>query len=235
MDSIRLVVCDDESVVHEQVRELLEAYAKRENICLDIRDCYSGDELVDMSEECDVLLLDIDMPGMNGIQAAERLLAAGRAPHIIMLTAKRERFKEAFRIGARRFVTKPIDADELYEAVGDAVLSLAGTDEIRFKYNGCACSLRQREIDVIEARRDYLRVYAGGREFTTNMSMKELLSVLDGRIFAAVHRSYTVNLLSVSDVHREYLVMKDGTHIPISRRKRDEVMCRVTECDRRHM
>ena len=72
--------------------------------------------LLNETEEIHILLLDIDMPVMDGIEAVAALKKSGRQCNIIMLTSKRERFKDAFKIGATRFVTKPIEKDELFEA-----------------------------------------------------------------------------------------------------------------------
>lgn len=72
---------------------------------------YSAQELLSFQKEIDFLLLDIDMPKMDGIAAARILNARGIDYKIVMLTSKSERFKEAFRIGAFRFVTKPVSEE----------------------------------------------------------------------------------------------------------------------------
>lgn len=109
MQEIRVLVCDDEELIHQKVEELIKTYDKTNEYVFKVFHCYNGEELINFSVEYDVLMLDIDMPDKDGIEAARTLLKNGYNPQIIMLSSKRERFKDAFKIGAKRFVTKPVD------------------------------------------------------------------------------------------------------------------------------
>jgi len=126
--SVKAAICDDERHIHGTVQKLMDNYAKQQGISYKMHHIYSAQELLSFEEEIDFLLLDIDMPKMDGIEAARILNARGINYKIVMLTSKAERFKEAFKIGAFRFVTKPILAEEFFEAV----------DEVRERMTGMA-------------------------------------------------------------------------------------------------
>lgn len=136
MQEIRVLVCDDEELIHQKVEELIKTYDKTNEYVFKFFHCYNGEELISFSIEYDVLMLDIDMPDKDGIEAARILLKNGYNPQIIMLSSKRERFKDAFKIGAKRFVTKPVDEKEFYEALNAAIYSLAGARLIEVCHNG---------------------------------------------------------------------------------------------------
>ena len=99
MQEIRVLICDDEELIHQKAEELIKTYDKTNEYVFKVFHCYSGEELINFSIEYDVLMLDIDMPDKDGIEAARILLKNGYNPQIIMLSSKRERFKDAFKIG----------------------------------------------------------------------------------------------------------------------------------------
>lgn len=197
----------------------------------DIYNFFSAQELLASRERYNIILLDIDMPEIDGIQAAEKLNQRGMQYNIIMLTSKRERFKEAFKIGATRFVTKPIDQEELFEALDNAFESCLGFEKITVKYKGNDCVMRQRDIYMIEAQRDYVKIYSKDKIFESSQSLKVFAEQLDKRIFILVHRSYLVNMMYIYDICNDYLELVDGKRVPVSRRKSAEVRQKVFDFD----
>jgi two-component system response regulator LytT len=148
-----------------------------------------------------------------------------------MLTSKRERFKDAFKIGATRFVTKPIEKDELFEALDSAVASLVGCGTVTVKYNGEDCTVRQRDIYMVEAKRDYVKIYLKDKVCESNHSLKDFAENLDDRLFISVHRSYLVNMLYVSDIKNGYVELSGGKKVSVARRKSKEVHQKIIEFD----
>lgn len=197
----------------------------------DIYNFFSAQELLASREHYNIILLDIDMPEIDGIQAAEKLNQRGMQYNIIMLTSKRERFKEAFKIGATRFVTKPIDQEELFEALDNAFESCLGFEKITVKYKGNDCVMRQRDIYMIEAQRDYVKIYSKDKIFESSQYLKVFAEQLDKRIFILVHRSYLVNMMHIYDICNDYLELADGKRVPVSRRKSAEVRQKVFDFD----
>lgn len=165
---IGIAICDDHKSIHDEVENLLSKYQESRKLECDIYNFFSAQELLASRERYNIILLDIDMPEIDGIQAAEKLNQRGMQYNIIMLTSKRERFKEAFKIGATRFVTKPIDQEELFEALDNAFESCLGFEKITVKYKGNDCVMRQRDIYMIEAQRDYVKIYSKDKIFESS-------------------------------------------------------------------
>lgn len=101
------------------------------------------------------------MPQMDGIEAAFQLREQGKECRIIILTSKRERFKDAFKIRAYRFVTKPIDLEELEEALDDARSALLGYGKVELKFEMITYKIFQYQIDYLQVRGDYVKIYVG--------------------------------------------------------------------------
>lgn len=228
---IGIAICDDHKSIHDEVENLLSKYQESRKLECDIYNFFSAKELLASREHYNIILLDIDMPEIDGIQAAEKLNQRGMQYNIIMLTSKRERFKEAFKIGATRFVTKPIDQEELFEALDNAFESCLGFEKITVKYKGNDCVMRQRDIYMIEAQRDYVKIYSKDKIFESSQSLKVFAEQLDKRIFILVHRSYLVNMMHIYDICNDYLELADGKRVPVSRRKSAEVRQKVFDFD----
>lgn len=228
---IGIAICDDHKSIHDEVENLLSKYQESRKLECDIYNFFSAQELLASREHYNIILLDIDMPEIDGIQAAEKLNQRGMQYNIIMLTSKRERFKEAFKIGATRFVTKPIDQEELFEALDNAFESCLGFEKITVKYKGNDCVMRQRDIYMIEAQRDYVKIYSKDKIFESSQSLKVFAEQLDKRIFILVHRSYLVNMMHIYDICNDYLELADGKRVPVSRRKSAEVGQKVFDFD----
>ncbi len=218
--SIKAAVCDDERSVHGVVRRLLEKYAEKHGIILELHHIYSAQELLAFEKEIDFLLLDIDMPKMDGIEAARVLNARGISYKIVMLTSKAERFKEAFQIGAFRFVTKPIFADELYEAVDEVRERMTGMGEIQACRDNVSYKIVQRDILYLMADSNTVRIFTKQEEYRSEKPLKAWMEELDLRMFFACHRSYIVNLGKIADIGSDMAILVSGEKVPVARRKR---------------
>lgn len=80
--------------------------------------------------------------------------------------------------------------------------------------------MRQRDIYMIEAQKDYVKIYSKDKIFESSHSLKVFAEQLDKRIFILVHRSYLVNMMYIYDICNDYLQLVDGKRVPVSRRKK---------------
>lgn len=223
--NIRLTaaLCDDEPYIHDAVQELMDDYTKERKIPFEMYHIYSAQELISFEEEINFLLLDIDMPGMDGIEAARILNARGINYKIVMLTSKAERFKEAFKIGAFRFVTKPISREELFEAVDEVRERMVGMGKVQAYRDGILYEIVQRDILYLMADGNSVRIYTEREEYRSERPLKEWMEELDVQMFFACHRSYIVNLGKIATIGKDTADLITGEKVPISRRKRTEL------------
>lgn len=229
--NIYIALCDDKQYVHERIDKMVKEYFTEKGCGYRIIHFFSAKELLESEEKFNVLMLDIDMPDMDGIEAARRLAEQDKKYRIIMLTGKPERFKEAFKIGAYRFVTKPVDKDEFNEALDDVSRSLMGCCKIQVRVQNNLFQFFQYNIDYIEACGDYVKIYIDNKIFESDRTLKSWKNELDDRLFADCHKSYIVNLEKVKQICKNKLVLKNGKEIPVSRRRHGEVMQKFMEYD----
>ena len=227
--SVGIIICDDEKIVHEKIAEIIKEYDKREELV--IHNCYSINELLSYKEDYDAILLDIYLKDGNGIEAIEHMPQMGRDKKIIMLTSSREDFKDAFKIGAVRYVTKPINKKELFEAF-DCLISLTCATPLKVYDNNNMIKIPQKKVVVIQSKTNYRKIYTSNLVFDSRITMKELEQILDSNAFIKIHRSYIINMNYISKIEKDKMIMKNGMKVPISRRQYANVIEAIVLFDR---
>ncbi|MDU4959471.1 MAG: LytTR family DNA-binding domain-containing protein [Sporomusaceae bacterium] len=189
-----------------------------------------------LKNACDLVFLDIQMPGISGLELAQKLASLRRPPLVVFCTAFPEHALEAFATPAIGYITKPITGAGL-AAVLDKVRAIGGRSQApqpalsRFcaTKNGKYIPLDLQEIVLIYVKDKEVRICTRQEELTSTLTIQEIEKLLSGQSFLRVHRQYLVNLDNIGEIipwfHGSYLLrMKDfqATEIPVSRNKAKE-------------
>lgn len=221
---ITVGICDDEAYIHDEVTELMLDYAEKNDMSVQLLHYYVAKELLEAKEEMELLLLDIEMSQMDGIEAAYRLRNRGMNYKIVMLSAREDRYRDAFKIGAFRFVPKPIEKRELYKAVDDVCEHLVGLKKVTVFRNNVAYQIIQRDIAYIEANRSSTIVYTTQFEYRSENSLTMWSELLDERVFFRCHKSYIVNMGKIEDINQNTIFMVTGEKVNVSRRMKTALL-----------
>jgi len=183
----------------------------------------------------DLLLLDIAMPGLDGISLARALEAQPNRPAIIFCTAFDQFAVAAFDVAAVDYLLKPVAADRLSRAVTRAAEKLHAvrsdggdpddahwTQEFWVPHRSEMIRIAAADIDRIEAERDYMRLHVGQRSFLLHQTISELERRLDPAQFIRLHRSTivrrdTIAKLSHDGVGVWHAELRDGSQVRIGR------------------
>lgn len=228
---MKLGICDDEAVVHHQVKEYIEGIDF--GVSLELVDFYNGKELLESTSQIDILLLDICMPELDGIEIGRKLKGNLNIGKIIMLTSMVERFQEAFEIEAYRFITKPIDCEKLVKAIREASDTFVGCVPIEVYQSNQKYRFQQRQIRYIGRMTSRTEVIIGRESFQSGMTLADWEKVLDLRMFLQIHKSYIVNLSQIERIE-DKLILKNGEILPIARRRKSELLKRFMQYDLRY-
>lgn len=201
--ALRVLVCDDELVARRRTSRLLSEQAGVEIVA----ECASGDEVLARLavEDVDLVVLDINMPGMTGIETAMKM--PEDRPYLVFLTAHPEHAIEAFDLGATDYVLKPVDEARLRKAVDRARRQL----DAPARRDGTGGSLARLAIatkagvvllgpdEVTHATFDgqLVTVHTRDRAILSDATLQELEERLSASHFERVHRRAIVNLLHV--------------------------------------
>ena len=250
MPEIRALIVDDEPLARRGIRQLL----SRHPDIMVAGECRNGREAIKASEsiECDLMFLDVQMPGVGGFDVVRRW--AGDLPVTVFVTAHQEFAVRAFESCALDYLVKPVSQARFdtamvrvrarirlgqSEALAARLTALLEGQEARGEDRRRTSRtlvvptaegklvLDSTEIDWIEARDYYSCVHAGGRRFLMRESMRALEKRLDRAAFVRVHRGAIVRLAQVREIRNSsgggVLVLKSGTRIPVSRRRREQL------------
>lgn len=228
--SVRLLICDDETLATDRLKRLL---SRRDDVQL-VGSASNGAEALDAVARLspDAILLDVEMPGLDGFDVVEALAASmerDQAPLIVFVTAYPQFAASAYETGAIDFLTKPVRFPRLCVTIDRVVheieaRSAAGRLE---ELNGQLERLRRERLegsreeeriwvpqggeivgvaiatlDRISAEREYIRLYRGRDQFLYRCSISSLMPRLEPQRFVRIHRSHVVNLDYIQSIRR---------------------------------
>ncbi|MDR6195420.1 LytTR family DNA-binding domain-containing protein [Siphonobacter sp. SORGH_AS_0500] len=225
---LKCVIVDDELMARLSLERLCE---KREE--LEILGIF------DQPTEClsflrqqviDLLFLDVEMPGLNGLELLDQL---SYMPSVILTTSKTEYAFDAFQYQVTDYLKKPISLPRFMQAVDKAiekkvsvkVAAVKETDvnEIYVKTEGRYIRIVYDNILYIENVGDYVKIRTINGSHIVYATMKNLEEKLNPKYFFRVHRSFIINLSKIVDIEESNLVIADKV-IPISRANKPELL-----------
>jgi two-component system response regulator AlgR len=237
--NLKVLIADDEPLAAERLQLLL---ARCPLIDL-VGTASDGDSAVRMAGALhpDIVLLDIAMPGQDGIDVA-RALAAPDSPAVIFVTAFDQFAVAAFEIEAVDYLMKPVDPNRLQRALDRARAYLRTQrsapreertpsrwlDEFWASDLTGLVRIASRDVDRVSAERDYMRLHVGRRSWLIHHSMAALEEELDPELFVRLHRSAIVRRDFITGFTRNpsgrwIARLADGGEQPVGRLYADKV------------
>jgi two-component system LytT family response regulator len=240
---LRTLIVDDEPLARDRLRGFLKAEADVEII----GECGSGTEAIATirSAAPDLVFLDMQMPGCNGLQVLAEL-PEDRRPAIVFATAYEKFAVDAFDVSAVDYLLKPFDRDRFQQALrrvreywqrrrdpaaapaAPAAAPAAKPDRITVKADGRLVFLKPDEIVRVEAADNYVMLHlVNGR-----LMLRETMTAIETRLgtasFVRVNRSAIVHFDQIKEIqpaqHGDYtVVLRDGTKLPLSRSLRGQL------------
>lgn len=209
---MRICICDDDSLIIEQLQKYIKSYFDNIHVkCPEITCFMSGETLLADSENIDILFLDIEMPGMNGIYVGNELKR--RNPNIIILiiTSYIEYLDDAMRFHVFRYLSKPIDKQRLFRNMNDAIdLYHNITKTLPVETRQGVYTLPSSSIIAVEALDRKVIVHTTKQDFESIHPIQYWEDILPGNHFIRTHRSFIVNFSHVSAFDHSVIHLNDG-------------------------
>lgn len=215
---MRIAICDDEQQVLAYLQDLVTQY----DSCIDVTLFLSADNLLDSVKEqrCDIVLLDIEMDGLDGFTAARKLVCMQNPPLIVFVTNSSEYIYRGYEV-AFRYLPKPVNYSVL-SGVLSAASARITPHKISINANGYSYVVPIYKIVYFESFGHRLVVHTKENEFDCRMKLSEVESMLPENLFATPHKGYLVNLDYVNIIGNYDLSLVDDIRVPISRRRKQE-------------
>lgn len=214
---MRIAVCDDETAWIEQTKRRLEQVYV--SLDLLVETFSSGKMLLDRikSVPFDLVILDIEMPQMDGLQVARNLRNMGVETEIVFLTSHVEYALKGYEVQALRYLTKPVDAGKLDEMIRYLLEKEKKQKRVVIQSEGEMVSVSLSDIYYLEVRNHDVMFMTQKGTWKTRGKMGDYEKAYASYGFVRIHRGYLVNLAYVTRLKEQEVYLTDGSRLPLSR------------------
>ncbi len=217
---MKCIIVDDNKMARMAMKQLVSQVKDLELVqeCTDAMEAYNSIN----KQAVDLLLLDIEMPGMTGLELIKNL--GNRKPLIIFTTAKKDYAVEAFELNVVDYLIKPIAPSRFLQSIERANEAVAsnkqevsvGEQEFVFiKDNGVLKRISVDDILYLEAMGDYVKVHTAHKFHVLHATLKSIEEKLPSSKFLRVHRSYIVSLNKIDFIQEGVISIGKGT-VPVA-------------------
>lgn len=221
-----IAICDDEINIASSLKDQVEKFFHEGEHTSEVSTFSSAEAfLFEYTENSayDILLLDVEMKNMDGIQLAKKLRRDGFNGEIIFITSHFEFCGEGYEVDALHYLIKPVSVTKLNEVIGKAVEKLLiEPPSVIINCDGETVKIYEKDIIYVEAYLHYITIYTANGEHR----VKENISSFEKKLsntFYKTHRSYLVSLKHITRIARTSVTIKGNKELPLSRGKYDEI------------
>ena len=220
---ITAAIVDDDPNIRETLQAALITDTQKRRIPVQLSVCASGSEFLTLPQEkWDLVLMDVEMPGQNGIETARQLRRVNDRAAIIFITNYIQYALEGYEVQAFRYLLKPIDAAQFEQGVGTALDEIhhRQTAYLQLKGRSEIIRLAIDELIYAETERGHLLLHTPGKVLECYSTMEKLEQELKQEAFFRCHSSFLVALEAVRQIEKQDVVLKDGTRVPVSKNRK---------------
>ena len=228
---MRIAVCDDNPKELERIKgcfcriqgyDLVCSYFDSTSTVMDI--------LKTENSPYDLYILDIEMPGMNGLKLAKSIREKDSRALFVFLTSYTRYMKDVFDVVTFDFIEKPISDEKLLQILERAATYLNITSQhFSFGYRASRYSLKYDRILYIEKKGRQALIHTFEDVYKTNMTLEEIWKQLNPKSFVHIHSSYIINLYNLDRKDNEIAIMRNGEKLHITKGYRRELAMRHYE------
>ncbi|MDY3000180.1 LytTR family DNA-binding domain-containing protein [Romboutsia timonensis] len=227
---INIGICDDELLYRIKIKDILKELLRLYAINYNIYEFSSGEELLNnYPKDLDILIMDIQMKIVNGMDTAKKIREFDQNLEIIFMTSFSEFMQEGYEVKAYRYILKPINERKISKNI------LPCIDEVMKKKKNYLSINVKNYIDrikidsivYIETARPNILIYTHDNMYTTKMTISKIEKILSEYGFFRCHNSYIVNLKLIESMNGNTVVVK-GKNIPISKYRVKDLKLAIT-------
>lgn len=223
---IRIAICEDEKEIQLLIENCIDNILKSINKEYEIQTYSSGEELLeDNFKEIDILLLDIQMGQVNGMDTARKIRKVDSKMEIIFITSLIDYVQEGYEVRAYRYLLKPIELEELKKHVLTCIKEVEKNKNnyILIKNKSNTYKISSNEIMYVEVQKKDMLIHTINKNFDVNYSLEKIEKDLNLDKFIRCHKSFLVNLSYVENIKPNVVVLESGEEVPVSRYRYKDV------------
>lgn len=215
---MRLAICDDRPEDSKLVAALVEDWTSARGIAAGYEVFPSAEALLFRMEETrfDILLLDVEMGGMDGVTLAKHIREGDRAVQIVFVTGYTDYIAEGYDVAALHYLVKPVSRDKFFTVLDRAVEKMKQSSRVLdLSIGGEMVRVPLDELKYLEVIKNYVTLHASA-DYTVKSALKDFEDKLDGRFFR-IGRGVILNLEQIRRVTKQEVTLNSGDRIPLPR------------------
>lgn len=225
---IGIGICDDSVEFTEEMYRMIQRYGKERRLECSIKLYNSAEELLKALEEkesFELLFLDIEMTGMDGITLGKKLRELACRILIVYVSGYEKYLRQLFEVEPFRFCSKPVREQELFEVLDKAVERIRSRhrETFRFQYGKNVVNLLCEDIIFLESSGRKVIVHTSGGSYEYYDKLDHAQERLEGRRFVRIHKAYLINMDYLEAFQYDKVALRDGTILNISEKHRARV------------
>ena len=214
---MRIAVCDDEELFRIEFKSVLDKVLINAEYNIDTFSGGSSLYEAFLKNPFDLVFLDIEMPGIDGITLAKRLRAVSENVQIVFLTSHIEYALEGYEVNALRYLVKPVDMNKLSEVLKYSQDKKNNSRQIMIKQEGEDIVIDISDIIYMESMDKNVRIVTSKSEYITRYNISDYEEELKNSGFLRIHRGYLISLSKVKKIVKNDVVMDGDISLPVSR------------------
>lgn len=228
---MRIAVCDDNPKELERIKGCFCRIQGYDLVCSYFDSTSTVMEILKTENSpYDLYILDIEMPGMNGLKLAKSIREKDSRALFVFLTSYTRYMKDVFDVVTFDFIEKPISDEKLLQILERAATYLNITSQhFSFGYRASRYSLKYDRILYIEKKGRQALIHTFEDVYKTNMTLEEIWKQLNPKSFVHIHSSYIINLYYLDRKDNEIAIMRNGEKLHITKGYRRELAMRHYE------
>lgn len=230
---IQIAICDNDEKALPIISGAVVSAFQVQNQEVKVNMFHAGKELLKSMESnvYQMVLLDIDMPEMDGIEVGKRVREKSDMVEIVYVSEYENRVFEAFAVYPLGFVRKSNflnDISDLIKLYIKKHLRMQQADQLKFVTRTNVIVLKRKNIRYIEGNGNYQMLYVYGEKepIEVKMTINKLEELTEPMGFIRIHKGFLVNYLYISKIESNKVILKGGGELPIGRSKVKEVKSR---------
>lgn len=220
---IKIAICDDSNKILAGMKKIVERYIGEEKQEIVPYFFGSGSQLLaNYQGGIDIIFLDIKMPGLNGIETAEKIRKIDKDVIIIFLTSMLQYAIESYKVMAGNYITKPVSYARIKLELDRwiQVLDMRDDPYIAFHNSEGRYKILLKKISYIETYKRNILVHTDSGNIICYWKLKEMEAKIEEYGFVRCHSAYLVNLFYVNSIENMEVQLCKKERLPISKTKR---------------
>lgn len=211
---LRVLICDDDENIIGQLENYIVEFFRHGKLDVPIIQSYnSGESLLSDSESKDIVFLDIEMPGLDGIFVGRELKKKNPNTIIFIVTSYVEYLDDAMRFHVFRYLSKPLDKQRLFQNMKDAIQLYNSTNiKVPIETKDGVYTISVSDIILVEAKGKSIMIHTLCREFTPVHNLDYWVQTLNFPCFFRSHRSFIVNMKYISRFDHSLIYLCDNQY-----------------------